>query len=107
MREPPARTISRESPENPPGMPHYPSRHLGPEGRAMSRRGTTISVLEEHPNLSEILGVLAQLAHIRDADIPRLADAWNNTVAVAEARDRALSPDSPLVIEALAAFEAL
>jgi hypothetical protein len=73
----------------------------------MSRRTSAISVLEEHPNLGEILGVLAQLAHIRDADIPRLADAWHNTVAVAEARDRALSPDSPLVLEALAAFEAL
>ncbi|MCU1592519.1 MAG: hypothetical protein JWP11_3775 [Frankiales bacterium] len=73
----------------------------------MSRRTSTISVLEEHPNLAEILGVLAQLAHIRDAELPRLADAWNNTVAVAEARDRALSPDSPLVLEALAAFEAL
>jgi hypothetical protein len=73
----------------------------------MSRRTSTISVLEEHPNLAEILGVLAQLAHIRDADIPRLADAWHNTVAVAEARDRALSPDSPLVLESLAAFEAL
>ncbi|MDT7539120.1 MAG: hypothetical protein QOI82_2705 [Actinomycetota bacterium] len=73
----------------------------------MSRRGSTISMLEEHPNLTEILGVLAQLAHIRDADLPRLADAWNNTVAVAEARDRALSPDSPLVLEALAAFEAV
>jgi hypothetical protein len=73
----------------------------------MSRRSSTISVLEEHPNLPEILGVLAQLAHIRDADLPKLADAWTNTVAVAEARDRALSPDSPLVLEALAAFEAL
>jgi hypothetical protein len=73
----------------------------------MSRRTSTITALEEHPNLGEILGVLAQLAHIRDADLPRLADAWHNTVAVAEARDRALSPDSPLVLEALAAFEAL
>ena len=73
----------------------------------MSRRTSTISVLEQHPNLGEILGVLAQLAHIRDADLPPLAAAWNNTVAVAEARDRALSPDSPLVLEALAAFEAL
>jgi hypothetical protein len=73
----------------------------------MTRRGSTISTLEEHPNLTEILGVLAQLAHIRDADLPQLADAWNNTVAVAEARDRALSPDSPLVLEALAAFEAV
>src|SRR3954447_4488071 len=73
----------------------------------MTRRTSTISVLEEHPNLSEILGVLAQLAHIRDSDLPRLATAWHNTAAVAEARARALSPDSPLVLEALAAFEAL
>lgn len=73
----------------------------------MSRRTSTISVLEDHPNLAEILGVLAQLAHIRDSDLPELAGAWNNTIALAEARDRALSPDSPLVLEALAAFEAL
>ncbi|GAC1442866.1 MAG: hypothetical protein NVS3B26_06800 [Mycobacteriales bacterium] len=73
----------------------------------MSRRTSTISVLDEHPNLGEILGVLAQLAHIHDAQLPMLAAAWNNTVAVAEARDRALSPDSPLVLEALAAFEAV
>jgi hypothetical protein len=73
----------------------------------MSRRTSTISVLEDHPNLAEILGVLAQLAHIRDSDLPELAAAWNNTIALAEARDRALSPDSPLVLEALAAFEAL
>lgn len=73
----------------------------------MSRRTSTITVLEDHPNLGEILGVLAQLAHVRDSDLPRLADAWHNTVALAEARDRALSPDSPLVVEVLAAFEAV
>lgn len=70
-------------------------------------RRTAISELREHPNLAEVVGVLAQLAHIRDADLPLLADAWSNTVAAAEARDRALSPDSPLVLEALTAFEAL
>jgi hypothetical protein len=70
-------------------------------------RRTAISELREHPNLAEVVGVLAQLAHIRDADLPPLADAWSNTVAAAGARDRALSPDSPLVLEALTAFEAL
>jgi hypothetical protein len=70
-------------------------------------RRTFISALEEHPNLAEVLGVLAQLAHVGDADLPRLAEAWNNNGAVADARDKALSPDSPLVLEALAAFEAL
>jgi hypothetical protein len=77
-------------------------------GTDMGRRASSpISLLEEHPNLSEILGVLAQLAHIRDDELPRLAEAWTNTVGVAEARGRALSPDSPLVLEALAAFEAV
>jgi hypothetical protein len=73
----------------------------------MARRYSTVARLEEHPNLAEILGVLAQLAHISDRDLPRLAGAWNNTVAIAEARSRALSPDSPLVCEVLAAFDAV
>jgi hypothetical protein len=70
-------------------------------------RRTFIETLEEHPNLDEVLGVLAQLAHVTDADLPRLADAWCNHAALADARDKALSPDSPLVLEALAAFEAV
>jgi hypothetical protein len=73
----------------------------------MARRYSTVARLEDHPNLDEVLGVLAQLAHITDSDLPRLAEAWTNTVAVAEARSRALSPDSPLVCEVLAAFEAV
>lgn len=73
----------------------------------MARRAVLIERLEDHPNLPEVLGVLAQLSHISDADLPRLASAWTNTVAVAAARDTALSPDSPLVCEVLAAFDAL
>jgi hypothetical protein len=73
----------------------------------MARRPAMIERLEDHPNLHEVLGVLAQLAHITDDDLPRLAGAWTNTVGVAAARDRALSPDSPLVCEVLAAFDAL
>lgn len=71
------------------------------------RRIATISSLDEHPNLPEILGVLAQLPHISDSDLTRLADNWRNTVFLAEARARALDPDSPLVLEVLAAFEAV
>ncbi|MDP3712543.1 MAG: hypothetical protein Q8R60_08675 [Mycobacteriales bacterium] len=67
----------------------------------------TITRLEEHPNLDEVLGVLAQLAHVTDADLPRLAGAWHNSPAAAEARARALAPDSPLVCEVLAAFDAV
>jgi hypothetical protein len=71
------------------------------------RRTAAIDTLDEHPNLPEILGVLAQLPHICDGDLERLANAWHNTVALAEARARALDPDSPLVLEVLAAFEAV
>lgn len=70
-------------------------------------RRTVIGRLEEHPNLDEVLGVLAQLAHVRDAELPRLADRWTNDHFVAAARDKALSPDSPLVCEVLSAFEAV
>ncbi len=63
--------------------------------------------LEEHPNLPEILGVLAQLAHVSDADLPRLASGWCDSPALAVARDKALDPDSPLVLEVLAAFDAV
>jgi hypothetical protein len=72
----------------------------------MARR-TAISGLHDHPNLAEIVGVLSQLAHVRDEDLPLLAARWSNTLGAAEARDRALSPDSPLVLEVLTAFEAL
>lgn len=73
----------------------------------MVRRTVPVDRLEEHPNLAEVLGVLAQLAHISDAELSALAGAWTNNVGVATARDRALSPDSPLVCEVLAAFDAV
>jgi hypothetical protein len=73
----------------------------------MARRTAMVARLEDHPNLPEVLGVLAQLAHIGDDDLPRLAEAWTNTLGVASARDHALMPDSPLVCEVLAAFDAL
>jgi hypothetical protein len=71
------------------------------------RRTATIDSLDVHPNLPEILGVLAQLPHISDGDLERLAEAWHNTVALAEARARALDADSPLILEVLSAFEAV
>jgi hypothetical protein len=73
----------------------------------MGRNTATVTRLEDHPNLPEVLGVLAQLAHIGDSDLVGLADAWVNSPALAEARDRALGPESPLVVEVLAAFDAL
>jgi hypothetical protein len=71
------------------------------------RRTAVIESLDEHPNLQEILGVLAQLPHVTDNELVRLADAWHNTVGLAEARARALDPDCPLILEVLAAFEAV
>ena len=76
-------------------------------GRQLTGRNTVVDRLEEHPNVTAVLGVLAQLAHISDDDLPRLAEAWVNSPSIASARDRALSPDSPLVIEVLAAFDAV
>ena len=73
----------------------------------MGRSTTTVHRLEDHPNLAEVLGVLAQLAHVGDDDVVALADAWVNSPSLSAARDRALSPDSPLVLEVLAAFDAL
>jgi len=71
------------------------------------RRTAVIETLDDHPNLPEILGVLAQLPHITDNELVRLADAWHNTVGLAEARARALDPDCPLILEVLSAFEAV
>jgi hypothetical protein len=73
----------------------------------MPRSAPAVARLEDHPNLPEVLGVLAQLAHIGDDHLRDLADGWVNTPALSEARDRALRPDSPLVLEVLAAFDAL
>lgn len=66
-----------------------------------------ISCLDDHPNLDDILGVLAQVPYLDDAAMAGLARSWRNTAMVAQARSRALEPDSPLVLEVLAAFDAL
>lgn len=66
-----------------------------------------VARLEEHPNLTEVLGVLARLPHIADDDLPRLAALWCNGPSLSEARSKALAPDSPLVVEVLGAFDAL
>jgi hypothetical protein len=44
---------------------------------------------------------------VSDRDIPELARRWRNTAFIADARAKALSPDSPLVLEVLACFEAV
>jgi hypothetical protein len=85
-------------------------RHVGGTGgwkaAAVRRRGH-IGHLERHPNVAEILGVLSRLPQIGDEAMVALADGWTDSPRVAQARDRALDPASPLVLEVLAAFDAL
>ncbi len=66
---------------------------------------TPIGSLDAHPNLTEIRAVLSRLPCLPDSALPLLAGAWHNTTLLAEARRRALEPDSPLVVEVLACFE--
>lgn len=73
----------------------------------MTRHRAEIESLDAHPNLAEILGILAQLPHIPDGDLPGLAAGWHNTVYLSDARTKALEPDCPLILEVLSAFDAL
>jgi hypothetical protein len=67
----------------------------------------TITSTETHPHCAEILGVLAQIVHLDDEGLRRLALAWRDTESVARARDKALQPDTPLIVEVLTAFDSL
>jgi hypothetical protein len=64
-----------------------------------------VTSLDLHPNLAEILAVLSQVPRLTERDIAELAAAWRDTTYLSVARDHALAPDSPLVVEVLAAFE--
>lgn len=72
------------------------------------RRTTTpIGTLDAHPNVEEVRGILSRLPCITDTELPALAEAWHNTTLLAEARRRALEPESPLVVEVLSWFDTL
>lgn len=71
------------------------------------RRHRKITSFESHPNLDEVLGVLARLPSIDDDALRALAEGWSNPLPVAAARSAALTPDVPLVVEVLAAFDAV
>ena len=66
-----------------------------------------ITSLDDHPNAEEVIDVLARMVDLSDQDLSELASVWRNDEHVSAARARALSPDSPLVLEALAAFDSL
>lgn len=73
--------------------------------RLLPWRGRRLSSLDQHPNLHEILNMLARIPQLSDREIARLAHGWRDNRFIAGARHRALSPSSPLVIEVLAAFD--
>jgi hypothetical protein len=66
-----------------------------------------ITSTETHPHYAEILGVLAQVVHLEDDGLRRLALAWHDGDDVARARDKALQPDTPLILEVLSAFDSI
>jgi len=69
------------------------------------RRRSTMSCLDDHPNIHEILAILARVPQLTNYEIERLANGWRDNSFLASARNRALSPTSPLIIDVLAAFD--
>jgi hypothetical protein len=77
----------------------------GPWLSRFTRRRLVLTSLDEHPNLHEILGILAQVPRLTERQISRLAHGWRDNTFLAGARDHALSPDAPLIVDVLAAFD--
>jgi hypothetical protein len=61
--------------------------------------------LEEHPNVREILGIVERVPYLTERETARLARGWRDNIFLAGARDHALSPGSPLIIDVLAMFD--
>lgn len=70
-------------------------------------RRLTVASLDDHPNSREVRGILDRLPTLTEQQIARLARGWRDSAFLANARNRALSPDSPLIVEVLAAFDTL
>lgn len=70
-------------------------------------RRLTVASLDEHPNSREVRGILDRLPTLTEQQIARLAHGWRDSALLANARNRALSPDSPLILDVLAAFDTL
>ncbi|MQA04259.1 MAG: hypothetical protein GEV07_16545 [Streptosporangiales bacterium] len=63
--------------------------------------------LVKHPNLDEITGIVGQIPLLGVDDLYLLGEVWTNTAEVASARDRALDPECPLVVDVLRTFESI
>lgn len=72
---------------------------------AWLRRRSLVVSLDRHPNVAEIVAILSRVPRLTTPEVAMLAYAWRDTSVVASARDRALAPDAPLVIEVLDAFD--
>lgn len=70
-------------------------------------RRRPVTELVQHPNLEEITGIVGQIPLLGPDDLHLLGEVWQNTTEVANARERALSPDCPLVLDVLRTFESI
>ncbi|HVE64748.1 MAG TPA: hypothetical protein VNB94_13230 [Mycobacteriales bacterium] len=66
-----------------------------------------MSSLHEHPNCDEVVEVLARMTTLTDDQLAELAAGWCDDDVTSAGRATALGPDSPLVLEVLAAFDSL
>lgn len=69
------------------------------------RRRAAPATLQEHPNVREILGIIERVPYLTEREASRLARGWRDNIYLAGARDRALSPGSPLIVDVLAMFD--
>lgn len=86
-----------------------PSRpmHAGWLSRVLGRRSLALSSLNEHPNSQEVRSILRRVPVLTEHEMARLAGGWRDNNFLAGARQHALSPDSPLIVEVLAAFDSI
>jgi len=68
-------------------------------------RRPAYSNLAEHPHAQDVRAVLARVPRLSDVELRGLAARWRNGTVVEEARSRALSPDTVLVVDILRAFD--
>lgn len=72
-----------------------------------SGKGRPVTELVQHPNLEEITGIVGQIPLLGADDLYLLGEVWTNTTEVANARNRALDPDCPLVVDVLRTFDSI
>ena len=63
---------------------------------------SVITSLTDHPNVHEICGIIMQIDGLSEGDLQVLSRNWRSSSIAGEARDRALTLDTPLIIQLLA-----